>query len=350
VNIEITVADGLQNRVLTALRSGPPPDLIDINCGWNIPYALTGEPLAIDDFVQQQKIDLADFLPAPLATARVGGKLMGLPYRMEGHGFIYNRGAYKAAGLDPDKPPRTWDELVEYSKRTRKTGDGKQRCGLGVCGGGEVGNVIFRGECSASATETAFARAALLARVRHDRPRRNASLWDRRGQLGRLDAARGTRYRDIAMARYVTTNLRLPAETYRELRYQAARRGTTLAAVVREAVARHLGRADEGAPLAVGEDPADAMIGSVGAPVADEAVNHDHYLYGWPRETEDEAPGRHERAARPGATERRVPSRRRRVPATKPAGALRADGADPLGSRDSRPRPRRGRAGRRDRA
>ena len=145
VKIEITVADGLQNRVLTALRSGAPPDLIDINSGWNIPYGLTGELLAIEDFVQQQKIDLADFLPAPLSTAKVNGKLMGLPYRVEGHGFIYNRGAYKEAGLDPDKPPKTWDELVEYSKRlTRKTSDGKQQYGLGVCGGGEVGNVIFR--------------------------------------------------------------------------------------------------------------------------------------------------------------------------------------------------------------
>ena len=145
VKIEITVADGLQNRVLTALRSGAPPDLIDINSGWTIPYGLTGDLLTIDDIVQQQKVDLTDFLPAPMATARVNGKLMGLPYRIEGHGFIYNRGAYREAGLDPDKPPRTWDELIEYSKRlTRRTSDGKQQYGLGVCGGGEVGNVIFR--------------------------------------------------------------------------------------------------------------------------------------------------------------------------------------------------------------
>jgi multiple sugar transport system substrate-binding protein len=145
VKIEITVADGLQNRVLTALRSGAPPDLIDVNSGWTIPYGLTGELLAIDDIVQQQKIDLSDFLPAPMATGRVNGKLMGLPYRIEGHGFIYNRGAYREAGLDPDKPPKTWDELIEVSKRlTRRTSDGKQQYGLGVCGGGEVGNVIFR--------------------------------------------------------------------------------------------------------------------------------------------------------------------------------------------------------------
>ena len=35
----------------------------------------------------------------------------------------------------------------------------------------------------------------------------------------------------------------------------------------------------------MGEDPADAMIGSVTADVGDEAANHDHYLYGWPKET-----------------------------------------------------------------
>jgi hypothetical protein len=81
------------------------------------------------------------------------------------------------------------------------------------------------------------------------------------------------------MPRYVTTNLRFTAESYRELRYQAARRGTTLAAVVREAVARHLGRAEEAAPLAVGEDPADTMIGAVGAAVNDASVNHDYHLW-----------------------------------------------------------------------
>ncbi len=45
-----------------------------------------------------------------------------------------------------------------------------------------------------------------------------------------------SRYRDNAMPRLVTTNLRFPETTYRELRYQANRRAVPLATLVREAV------------------------------------------------------------------------------------------------------------------
>jgi len=85
------------------------------------------------------------------------------------------------------------------------------------------------------------------------------------------------------MARYITTNLRFPEDSYRELQYRAKRRGQTLATVVREAVAQYLGRDDRTAPIPVGSDPADALIGSVEGSSGDESVNHDHYLYGWPR-------------------------------------------------------------------
>jgi len=85
------------------------------------------------------------------------------------------------------------------------------------------------------------------------------------------------------MARYVTTNLRFTEGSYRELRYQAHRRGTTLATLVREAVDRYLGRSADGPSLAFGDDPADGIVGSVTGSPGDESVNHDHYLYGWSR-------------------------------------------------------------------
>ena len=90
------------------------------------------------------------------------------------------------------------------------------------------------------------------------------------------------------MSRYITTNLRFAEETYRELRYRAGRRGVPLASLVREAVDRYLGRTGEG-HLAFGEDPVDALVGSVERSGGDESVQHDHYLYGWPKETEDYA-------------------------------------------------------------
>lgn len=103
------------------------------------------------------------------------------------------------------------------------------------------------------------------------------------------------------MVRYVTTTLRFPEEVYRELRYQASRRGTSLASLVRESVDRYLGRAAVAEAPGFGNDPMDGWVGAIASSPGDESSNHDHYLYGWPKETEREASGRHERPARPGS-------------------------------------------------
>jgi multiple sugar transport system substrate-binding protein len=144
VKIEVTVSDGLQNRVLVALKSGSPPDLIEIQNGWNIPFAATGTLMPLDDIYAKNKIDKADFAPAALSLSTYEGKLFGLPYRIESHAVIYNKGAFKEAGLDPDKPPKTWPELVETAKKLTKTVNGKPQYGYGITGGGEFGNTIYR--------------------------------------------------------------------------------------------------------------------------------------------------------------------------------------------------------------
>lgn len=140
VNLERVVTNGLQNRILIALQSGNTPDIMDVANGWNVPFAATGGLMALDDVVAEQNINLDDFLSAALDTATYEGTLYGLPFRAEAHAIIYNRGAYEEAGLDPDNPPQTWDELVEVSEQL--TTDGQY--GFGIAGGGEVSNTIFR--------------------------------------------------------------------------------------------------------------------------------------------------------------------------------------------------------------
>ena len=72
------------------------------------------------------------------------------------------------------------------------------------------------------------------------------------------------------MTRYRTTNLRFPEETYQELRYRAARRGTSLASLVRESVDRYLGRSEEEEIIPFGADPVDALVGSLEGAVGDD--------------------------------------------------------------------------------
>jgi multiple sugar transport system substrate-binding protein len=145
VNLEVTVSDGLQNRILVALQSGTGPDLIDVANGWNVPFGLTGGLLALDDRIAASGLPLDDFLQPALGTATVDGQLYGLPFRVEAHALIYNRDMYREAGLDPDAPPQTWDELLDTAKAlTRTNAAGQMQYGFGLAGGGEVGNMLFR--------------------------------------------------------------------------------------------------------------------------------------------------------------------------------------------------------------
>jgi multiple sugar transport system permease protein len=65
----------------------------------------------------------SQYYPATWAEASYGGKVYGIPSGADDRILYYNKAifrenadALRAAGLDPDRPPRTWSELLAYSK------------------------------------------------------------------------------------------------------------------------------------------------------------------------------------------------------------------------------------------
>ncbi len=136
IKIEVTVSNGLPERVLTAMRSGTAPDIMEVQHGWVNGYAQSDLIVPLDDTIQ----DKQDYVKAAIDYVSWNGKVWGIPYRIETHGVIYNKDHFKDAGLDPEKPPKTWDELTAAAKALTKSG----RSGFGITGGGEVGNTLFR--------------------------------------------------------------------------------------------------------------------------------------------------------------------------------------------------------------
>ncbi|MER8184167.1 extracellular solute-binding protein [Kitasatospora sp. NPDC094015] len=67
---------------------------------------------------------LKDIDPSVLATLKSDGKLYGLPYSNYKMGLIYNRKLFTQAGLDPDKPPTTWEGIREAAKKIAALGNG----------------------------------------------------------------------------------------------------------------------------------------------------------------------------------------------------------------------------------
>ncbi|MBU0465074.1 MAG: sn-glycerol-3-phosphate ABC transporter substrate-binding protein UgpB [Proteobacteria bacterium] len=50
------------------------------------------------------------------------GKMLSMPFNSSTPILYYNVDAFKKAGLDPDKPPKTWPEVADYSKKLVEAG------------------------------------------------------------------------------------------------------------------------------------------------------------------------------------------------------------------------------------
>ncbi|NLF02907.1 MAG: extracellular solute-binding protein, partial [Anaerolineales bacterium] len=63
-------------------------------------------------------IDLSKHVPACLETyAKYKGTLYGIPTLADAMIYVYNLDHFAAAGLDPEDPPATWEELYDYCKK-----------------------------------------------------------------------------------------------------------------------------------------------------------------------------------------------------------------------------------------
>jgi multiple sugar transport system substrate-binding protein len=56
---------------------------------------------------------LADINPALTSFGTIGGKQVSVPVSANNLALIYNKTLYSAAGLDPEAPPATWEQLKE---------------------------------------------------------------------------------------------------------------------------------------------------------------------------------------------------------------------------------------------
>ncbi len=68
-------------------------------------------------------IDFNDYLPAVRGYYQASdGKQMSMPFNSSTAVMFYNKDHFKRAGLNPDAPPRTWEELAEVLKKLKAGG------------------------------------------------------------------------------------------------------------------------------------------------------------------------------------------------------------------------------------
>ena len=112
--------DTMQQKIFAAAAAKNVGDILFVDGSW-VPGFLKEDMLdAVPDARSKAWLDAVS--PEIRTLSDYGkGRMWGYPqYGIDIYGLTWNKDHFKEAGLDPEKPPRTWDEFRDYAKKLTK--------------------------------------------------------------------------------------------------------------------------------------------------------------------------------------------------------------------------------------
>lgn len=108
---QLAFAD-LVSQAMRAYATGTAPDIMAVDNPEHVLFASRGAFLDLTDLMARSEIIDPDlFYDGPRASLSWDGGIYGMPRGSNTIALYYNKDLFRAAGLDPEDPPSTWDEL-----------------------------------------------------------------------------------------------------------------------------------------------------------------------------------------------------------------------------------------------
>jgi len=118
MNIEVSyeaMTDNYDNNLELAFQSNQAPDIFRPKSEI-VPYVKKGMTIPIDEFLTDADRErYGDTLGIQNVNV-YDGKTYSIPTYGNNYRLIYNKDVFRKAGLDPDKPPQSMEELREYAR------------------------------------------------------------------------------------------------------------------------------------------------------------------------------------------------------------------------------------------
>lgn len=130
INMDIMPNDTLQQKLPAAIATDTAPDLVLFGVENIAPYVANDSLEDISDFWETAGVDKDNYLENVLELSYVDGKLYGTPMQYNVTYLYWNKDLFEQAGLDPDTPPATLEELAEFAEKC--TDPSKNQYGLAL--------------------------------------------------------------------------------------------------------------------------------------------------------------------------------------------------------------------------
>jgi sn-glycerol 3-phosphate transport system substrate-binding protein len=114
--------DDTINKLNTSLAGGSLPNVVQIYDIGTQRMIDTKRIVPVQDFIDKEgKTALLDDLePAVRRYYTINNKMYSMPFNSSAPVMYYDKNAFKEVGLDPEKPPQTYDEVIEAARKLVK--------------------------------------------------------------------------------------------------------------------------------------------------------------------------------------------------------------------------------------
>lgn len=118
VNVTEEVGDNtqIQQKLFTMIASGNAPDVLHVDTMYVSDMAKAGTIRPLNEFEGFEAV-YDSVIEAEVAPLIYEDQTYGFPIRGNSIQLVYNKQMFRDAGLDPDNPPKTYDELVEAAEK-----------------------------------------------------------------------------------------------------------------------------------------------------------------------------------------------------------------------------------------
>jgi len=128
MKVEMTVMpwDVFYQKLLPSFAAGKGPDIVGMASEQMPQYAERGVFQPLDD-LYKQGLQKNKLVPSAVEAGKWEGKYYAIPMNFTTLLLYWNKDMFKAAGLNPNKPPTTWKQMAQYAQKLTidKNKDGK---------------------------------------------------------------------------------------------------------------------------------------------------------------------------------------------------------------------------------
>jgi ABC-type sugar transport system permease subunit/ABC-type glycerol-3-phosphate transport system substrate-binding protein len=105
------------DKTMLATAGGIPPDVAGVWAANLVEFADKNALLPLDDLARATNVNRDRYLPGYWNMGLYKDHLWGVPTTPTTTGLYWNKRLFRAAGLDPERPPRTFAELDEFARK-----------------------------------------------------------------------------------------------------------------------------------------------------------------------------------------------------------------------------------------